>query len=314
MPNDTATQHPADLLMWRAADLSRRGKWLHAVQCYEQAIAEHSGNADAYLYLANIYVEREHWRAARDLLVAGVLLCPTDARLNVLLGNVHLNDDDHDRAITCYRTALKHDPGNPKALHNIGLALARSERNAEAISYLTKLWYARPEYPGLAELLGGTYVSIGRPDRALAVLQPAEQREPDNALVLHLTGLALCGLERWKEALGRLRRAAALREDDAETLRALGWTLVKLHCYDEAELWLRRAVEVQPDLLYAHMNLAVLFLLAGDVDACWETLQTARQLDPDNERLASFLKHWDEGGEIPEIAAIEGSYGSRRED
>jgi tetratricopeptide (TPR) repeat protein len=314
MPNQAIAEDSVDLLMWRAADLQQQDKWLHAVQIYRRVIDEYPTHTPAYVYLASIFASRDQSRAAQDILRMGLIQCPDDPKLNLMLGNIHLTDGDFDRAVTQYRNVLKHDHGNSKALHNIGLALARSGRNAEAISYLTKLQYAKPDYPGLAELLGGTYLAVGHLDRALSVLMPADNRDPDNPLILYLIGRALAGMERWEEAEARLHRSVVLNPDDAESLRALGWVLVKLQNLDEAEEWLTKAVQQNPDFLYAHMNLAVVYLMLGKTNDGWATLETARRLDPQNERLATFMQHWNDTGEPPDIRAIEGSYGTRSED
>ncbi len=312
MSNQALAENPLDLLLWRAADLHRQGKWLYAAQIYRQINEEYPDHAPAWVYLAELYISRGQYRAARDVLKNGLIECADDIRLNLTLGNVYLEEGDFDRAVACYRTVLNEDRGHPKALHNIGLAFARTGRNAEAIAYLTKLAYSRPDYPGLAELLGGTYLAVGQIDRALNVLLPAEERDPDNALLRYLAGIAFAGMERWAEATQRLRRANALKPDDAETMRALGWALLKLRNHEEAEVWLRRAVDVRPDFLFAHMNLAVLYLMSDRPDEGWEALEQVRRLDPENERLAAFMDRWNEDGEVPDIAAIEGTYGTRR--
>ena len=92
----------------------------------------------------------------------------------------------------------------------------------------------------------------------------------------------------------------------------IGHSYFQLENYEEAETWLNRAVEIRPDFLFAHMNRAVLYLMSDRPDEGWEALKQARRLDPENERLAAFMNRWNEAGELPDIAAIEGTYGTRR--
>ena len=200
MPNRAIAENPLDLLMWRASDLHRQGKWLYAAQIYHQITEEYPNHAPAWVYLAELYIARGQYRAARDVLNGGLIECAGDVRLNLTLGNVYLEEGDFDRAVACYRAVLNEDRGHPKALHNIGLAFARTGRNAEAIAYLTKLAYSRP-LPGLAS--SRRQYCVGQIDRALTCFLPLRSATTRAAPIY---GGSHRRLERWAEATQRLRR------------------------------------------------------------------------------------------------------------
>ncbi len=313
MADNALAQNPLDTLMWRAEDLNHQGRWLHAVQCYFSVLDAYADHVPAYLALAHIYMKHEQWRAARDLLHRGLVAVGGDPLLNLHLGNVYLNEENLDKAMSCYRATLRVDPESAAALYNLGLALVRQGRNAEAITVLSSLAGKRPDFPGLPELLGSTYLAVGRPERALAVMLPAETRVPDQARLLYLIAQALSAEHRWSEALPRLRKAHLLTPDDAEIMRSYGCAFVMLGRTAEGVSWLKRAVETDPTLLYAHLNLAAAYHEQGHGSEARAALEAAHRIDPENPWVDSCLKEWGYAT-ASRNGTFEGSHGSRSED
>ena len=64
-----------------------------------------------------------------------IKLNPQDPALHYELGNLYLQSDQTNEAITCYSAALKLSPNHPQILLQLGNAYSAPGLFAEAVSY-----------------------------------------------------------------------------------------------------------------------------------------------------------------------------------
>jgi Flp pilus assembly protein TadD len=137
----------------------------------------------------------------------------------------------------------------------LGAALRRIGRNDEAImSYRQALERnARliPALTGLSELL----VARGSPAEAVALLEPALQREPDNTALLNCLAVAYAFVERFNDALKLMQKAVSLDRDDPLSWLNLGVCLQQQGDSQGAAKAYREAVRLQPDFTRARTYL-----------------------------------------------------------
>ena len=78
-------------------------------------------------------------------------------------------DQEWDRAVKFYRTALDEFPDNPKALTSLGLALYELKEYQEALTFYLKARKLSPEDPYLMERIAHLYEYTGdlRPHKLL---------------------------------------------------------------------------------------------------------------------------------------------------
>jgi tetratricopeptide (TPR) repeat protein len=84
----------------------------------------------------------------------------------------------------------------------------------------------------------------------------------------------------WAEALGDFELAASIAPHFAQAWNNVGLAQRRLGRHHEAELAYRRALELQEDLLSAHLNLAALYVADGAMDSALERLDAAHRLAP----------------------------------
>ncbi|MBO9662001.1 tetratricopeptide repeat-containing sulfotransferase family protein [Dokdonella sp.] len=161
------------------------------------------------------------------------------------------------------------------------LFLRQGERSFDAGDYGAAercFAQARREAPEHAEpmrLHALVLQRLQRPAEAVALLQQAVQRRPDDALIHDALGSALGEIGRTDAALDALRRACALDPGLASAWANLGNALTLAGRTEESEVPLRRALELAPALQSARFLLAEALMMLGRVE---ESAEQYREL------------------------------------
>ncbi|MBI5766968.1 MAG: tetratricopeptide repeat protein [Verrucomicrobia bacterium] len=213
-----------------------------------QTIAEHR----MYLPLAAVVVLvvlgwhrwlRESARAAG----AGVAL--------VLLATTVVRNAEYDTEVSIWRTAAERRPGNARAHNNLGQALFRAGRVAEAKACYERALALQPRYPETHYNLGVALAQEGRGAAALASYAAALRFAPDYPEAHNNLGNALVRAGRPAEALPHFEEALRLKPDLAEAHNNLGNALLASGRADAAAERFRRALALKPIYPEAHYNL-----------------------------------------------------------
>ncbi len=136
--------------------------------------------------------------------------------------------------------------------------------------------------------LGKTMIVLDDLEAALASFRRTTETLPGFAPGWANAGAALGELERPGEALTELEKAADLDPLSHSLASNLGVTLRDLDRLPEAEDAFRRALELAPDFIFGHYNLANAVYLQGRHREAVELFETAHAMDPsgsDRQRL-----------------------------
>jgi len=185
-------------------------------------VAAEQFNADrpeSHLNLGLFYLGQQRVHEAEAALRAALEVDPRSAPAAVNLADLYRatgRDAEGERVL---RRALEQDPKNAAAHHGLGLWLVRQKRMDEAIPELEAAARLAPESARYAYVyavgLGGT----GRTKQAIAALEGALVRHPNDRDTLS----ALVAYEREqnrpRQALGHARRLAELEPTNAEVRR-----------------------------------------------------------------------------------------------
>jgi Flp pilus assembly protein TadD len=162
------------------------------------------------------------------------------------------------------RKGMAADPSDAELIRCLALLLNETGRCEECIALLTPAEQRQPTIPALHRLLGEAYQQTGRWEFACQQFRLALEDEPDNAVLLMNSGIVCSRLDRHNEALVYLEKAAALEPASAPILMNLGCVLQSLSRIDEATTTLRTAVQLDPTYATTAWNLAQILLLQGD--------------------------------------------------
>lgn len=217
----------------QAAALLEAGDYLGAARCYKSALNHNANDAQSRLGFAKAHVDHVMSRLQQGLgfkpdalppelgasldialkeLQALVHDCPALAQAWGLLGVVHVNRRELPEAEHAYRKAVKLDAPNAGYMYNLGWALYKQERFAEAVEIFARVTAMNPRGPMGWHMLGEARFQVG--DREAAV--PAYEQTLKLAPNL-------------MEGYGGLARAYKFLGDSSATRRVLEAAVMRRH-------------------------------------------------------------------------------------
>jgi tetratricopeptide (TPR) repeat protein len=209
-----------------------------------------------------------------------------------------------DRAEALYRKFLRKAPGNPDALHLLGVIAAARGDPDQAIELIGKAVAAVPNFAQGHSNLGNALRAAGRFADACASYRRAITLRPDFAAAHSNLGLALCEQGHFVAAVASCQRAIGLDPRGVEVHTNLGNVLRRMGRLEEAETSLRQAAWLNPGSSDLQINLAELLLELRRFEAAADCYGRAIEIDSHlvsaHRGLASSLRS---AGEIePAIA------------
>lgn len=189
---------------------------------------------------------------------------------------------DYQSLVSIWRSTVAHRPWNARAHANLGLALARDGRVAEAIVEYAEALRLRPQDAATQNSLGSALAQQGRHHEAISHYREAIRLRPDLAEAHNNLGLALAEEGKMDEALASVLRAFQLQPHAGEVRANLGTILSKLGRIDEAIAQYRAALRVMPDAATIHCDLGIMLARRGRHDEAIVEYTEALRLNPRN--------------------------------
>ena len=206
--------------------------------------------------------------------------------------------------------ATAEDEDNPVGHLLAGCSANEHKRPAEAAEAFRKA-IERDETLAAAHFeLGKTMIVLDDLEAALESFRRTTETLPEFAPGWANAGAALGELERPDEALAELERAADLDPLSHSLASNLGVTLRELGRLEEAERAFRWALELAPDFVFGHYNLANAVYLQGRHREAVGLFEKAQAMDPsgsDRQRLllaAARLAAGDLEGALSDYRAV----------
>jgi len=202
-----------------------------------------------------------------------------------------------------YRQVLAQDPGNPDALHLLGLLAQDAGQLAVAVELMSRAIASEPAIPlyrvNLAKVFRGAnrlddalasatraaelnprfveahveraacLKSMGRLAEAERVSRQAVQLAPDRAETHGVLGNVYAEQGKFESAIFEYKNALRLHPNFGEAVSNLGEALRKLGRYEEAERYIRQAIVLTPNVGEPHFNLAITLLVRGQFEEGW---------------------------------------------
>ncbi|MBL9037224.1 MAG: zinc-ribbon domain-containing protein, partial [Archangium sp.] len=178
-----------------------------AEDAYKRAIAADANIADAYLYLARLYIHFHRYAEAKPILEQGLEKDQHNASLHVGMGELAFFERDLSRAHAEFQRATEANPNLAEALLGLSrVAIERNEHDA-ALSNVEKALTANPRVPGGLLQKGIVLWKLGRLDEAVKELEQAKEAEPRNVQIVVTLGAVEFEKGEYTNALSHLSNA-----------------------------------------------------------------------------------------------------------
>lgn len=143
----------------KAYALLNTGRTDDAVEPLELAIEHGDTQAETYMFLADLYNQRNEPQRSLAILEDAVEQHPDSGDLQAQLLNAYVQTGRVDDALEQYRAAVQRDPQNKLYRYNLGSLLLEAEEYDEAIEHLAVAVEVDPEYANAQYNLGASYVN-----------------------------------------------------------------------------------------------------------------------------------------------------------
>jgi tetratricopeptide (TPR) repeat protein len=226
----------------------------------------------------------QQFEKATGPLTRALALSPQDAGLKRMLAMAWLNAEKYEKAAEL----LRDDPDlpvNPSLQFAYGLALAKSERTAEAEAIFSRLLALHGDSPELNVLLGKAHAQMGEFDSAVESLQRALRFKADVAEANGTLGVIYLKQGRMAEAEKALRAELAAHPTDLQSQQNLAVVLESLQQPDAAIPILRSALKAKPDFADARYLLGKILLAEGAAAEAVEHLEAAARVAPEDAKI-----------------------------
>ncbi len=160
----------------------------------------------------------------------------------------------------------------------LGTSKSPKQSIAEAIELVQKALVLDDTYADAHGTLGSLYTMTRQYDMAVAEAEQAVTLNPNSAYAYAMLGKTLRFAGRWMEAVQAYKKAVRLNPIPTNNiLFGLGISYAFTGQYEEAITWCEKAVRQQPDDLFAHYMLAVVYSFSGrDAEARAEAAEVLR--------------------------------------
>ncbi len=167
------------------------------------------GPSAASKLLAQIYLQENNVERAASTLEAYLRVQPADGQAMVLLASAHMAQGRNARAISLMQEALRtRDSAQYRTV--LGMGLLGSGQIGSGVAELEAAWRKDPTHAQAGVALAGLYMRRGQPAKAVTIIEGLVQRQPANAGLHDLLGMALAQTGKVPAAKAAFERAIAL--------------------------------------------------------------------------------------------------------
>ncbi len=222
------------------------------------------------------------WQDDFTLFSHGVAVNPDNYVAQVNLGEALARNGRHAEAISHLQEALRIHPADPLALS--GLARTHQDRGdkGKAEEYYLRALRFKPDDPKISASLALLYAETGQDGKAMELYARILERDPSHAGAEYGLGILYARRKDQVRAEEHLLRSLNLDPGNAEAHSSLGVILMNQGRVREAELHFTEAARIDPESKEIQDYLAAARRHREKIEADIATLESRRRSDPDN--------------------------------
>jgi len=277
--------------------LATHGQFAQAVP-YFRTLREHFPESyDVAYNLAVCYVESKQYPKAIELLNEFSTRGPTTAELENLLAQAYEGSGQTTDALETLRQATLLAPADEKDYLDFAVVCFDHDFYQLGLDAVNVGLRHLPQSDRLTFQRGVFEAMLGHYDSAEQDFEASSRLAPERELAYVGLGLTYLQAAHLPEALRVLRDRVKTKQggNDSMVLYLLGEALIRNGVnpatpdFTEAENALEKSVQIQPNYVRSHIDLAKLYLMENKLDEAIRHLKKARELDPKEKSVYSHL-------------------------
>jgi tetratricopeptide (TPR) repeat protein len=195
--------------------------------------------------------------------------------------------------IALYQDCAVKSPAKARSQNNLGAALIRHGRLAEAVEQFRKALAIKNDFADAHYNLGSALARQGNLEQAIDHFSASLRLAPKRLKALNNMGVTLMLLGRYREALDYLQAALEMSPSDADVHSNIGSALIKLGDPEGAVRHLSRALAIDPEHADALNNLGLVLMDQGQNEAAHRLFARALEINPNLEQARRSLAEID---------------------
>jgi tetratricopeptide (TPR) repeat protein len=243
----------------------KKGKIPQAISEFKRAIELNERDALAYYNLANIFTDQGRWDDAIAAYQKAVEILPVEPMVRHNLAYALNRKGMRQEAIHQYLEAIREKSDMVESHKNLAALYLQEEQIDEALHHYQEASRIRPDDPGVHRMIGSLYKKQKLFDLARQEFGKAAQLVPSPTAYYQL-GTVLDQQKEWRAAIRAYQKAIELNPEMIEAHINLGVAYQKQGQFDLSMKAFLEAMRLQPELAEAHNNLGYLYQQKGLVE------------------------------------------------
>jgi tetratricopeptide (TPR) repeat protein len=209
------------------------------------------------------------------------------------LADIYLRGSDQKHAVEQLEAMVRDDPANADAYLHLGRLAFEENKFDQAAEYFQKALLFRPDFQSTYYVLARVQIILEKNQEALATLEKARAKFPENFLTEFLSGLAYSGRKEYAQAVKHftaaevIARATDPKQLDENFYFQLGAVYERNGDYQQSEIYFQKCLEMSPDFAASLNYLGYMWADRGvKLDQARQMIEKAVKLEP---KSAEFL-------------------------
>ena len=196
---------------------------------------------------------------------------------------------DYQRAMGCYKKAIRNNPKYIDALNNLGALFQNSKNYQKAKECYEKVIEINPEYAATYINLGVIFVQLGKNQKAKEYYEKAIEINPQYIDALNNLGALFQNSKNYQKAKECYEKAFSIDPNHIFTLNNLGNLFINLKDYQKAKDYFEKGIIINPNFANTYRNLGILFNITGEYIKAINCFYKVMLIDPEDEKLAAQI-------------------------
>ena len=210
---------------------------------------------------------RLHYETAESYRLAGNLAAAETEYKGILaqsyerLGEISLDLEEHQRAVTVLETAVEYQPNSPTLLIDLAIAYFGVEKYDQAAVAARRALDLDPQNSGAHQMLGKSYFMLNELAKSVSELEAAAKLAPNDIDVIYTLGIAYLRNRQPSEAKQLYESLIKQFGDRPQLHIIIGRAYRQSGLLAEAAEEFKKAIALDPHFPRAHYYLGITYLL-----------------------------------------------------